>query len=135
MMGQKYAITYSADDIARESAKEAPVSVELSSETKSIAGYSCKHAMITVNDPEGQYVIEVYYTPDLGGRQANFDKGLYKDIDGVLMEFSMKTSDMMMRFTATSVEKRSVSPKEFDIPADYTVITKDELKNKIRGKE
>ncbi len=135
MMGQKYAITYTADDIARETAKEPPVKVELSNETKTIAGYLCKHAMITVNDISGKYLIEVYYNSELGGKQANFDKGLYKDIDGVLMEFSMKTSEMVMRFTATSVEKKAISSKEFDIPADYMVIKKAELKNKIGGKE
>ncbi|MEI6885603.1 MAG: hypothetical protein WCO02_14020 [Bacteroidota bacterium] len=135
MMGQKYAISYTADDIAKETAKEPPVKVELTPETKNIAGYICKSAVITVNDKSGKYTINVYYTPDLGGKQANFDKGIYKDIEGVLMEFSMKTPEMIMRFTAVSVEKKPVAAKEFEIPPDYTKISKDELKGKIGGKE
>ena len=135
MMGQKYAIKYTTEEIARETAKEPPVKVELTNETKNIAGYICKNAVITVNDKNGKYSIDVYYTAELGGRQANFDKGIYKDIDGVLMEFSMKTSEMLMRFSATSVEKKTVSPKEFEIPADYSVISKDELKGKIGSKD
>ncbi len=135
MMGQKYALRYTTDDIAKETAKEAPVSVELTSETRNIAGYQCKNAVITVNDKSGKYTIVVYYTPELGGKQANFDKGIYKDIEGVLMEFSMKTSEMTMRFTAISVEKKTVSSKEFEIPPDYSIISKDELKSKIGSKE
>lgn len=135
MMGQKYAIRYSTDDIAKETSKEPPVNVELTDKVKNIAGYQCKNAIITVNDKNGKYSIDVYYTPELGGRQANFDKGIYQGIEGVLMEFSMKTTDMTMRFTAHSVEKKPVSLKEFEIPSDYTIITKDELKSKIGSKE
>ncbi len=135
MMGQKYAIKYTADDIAKETAKEPPVKVDLTAETKNIAGYLCKNAVITVNDKKGNYKIDVYYTPELGGKQANFDKGIYKDIDGVLMEFSMRTPEMTMRFTASSVEKKAVSLKEFEIPPDYSILSKDELKSKIGGKE
>ena len=51
------------------------------------------------------------------------------------MEFSMKTSEMTMRFTAISVEKKTVSSKEFEIPPDYSIISKDELKSKIGSKE
>jgi len=135
MMGQKYAIKYSSDDVAKETSKEPPVHVDLTDKVKNIAGYQCKNALITVNDKNGKYTIDVYYTPELGGKQANFDKGIYQDIEGVLMEFSMKTTDMTMRFTAHAVEKKTVSLKEFEIPSDYTIITKDELKSKIGSKE
>jgi len=135
MMGQKYALKYTADEIAKETAKEPPVKVELTNEIKNIAGFQCRNAVITVYDKSGQYNINVYYTPELGGKQANFDKGIYKDIEGVLMEFSMKTTDFMMRFTAGSVEKKAVSPKEFEIPSDYSVVSKDELKSKFGSKE
>ncbi|TRZ69797.1 MAG: hypothetical protein D4R97_09335 [Bacteroidetes bacterium] len=133
LMDQKYAIKYTSEDIAKEIAKEPPVKIELSDETKNIAGYLCKNAVITVNDRNGKYTINVYYTPEIGGKLANFDKGIYKDIDGVLMEFTMKTSEMLMRFTAVSVEKKTVSVKEFDIPSDYSIISRDDLKNKIGG--
>lgn len=135
MMGQKYAIVYSSDDIQKEISKEPAVKVELTSDTKNIAGYVCKNAHITVLDKNGKYMIEVYYTPELGGKQANFDKGIYKDIEGVLMEFSIKTPEMIMKFTATSVDKKNISIKEFEIPSDYSIISKDELKSKIGGKQ
>jgi len=135
LMGQKYAILNTADDIAKELAKEPSAAVTLRIETKTIAGYLCKKALVSGKDNTGKFTFEVYYTPELGGKQANFDKALYKDIDGVLLEFSIKTPEMTMRFTATSVEKKAVPLTEFEIPADYSIISKDELKNKIGGKE
>jgi len=41
MMGQKYAIKYSAEDIVKETAKEPTVHVELTDHVRNIAGYSC----------------------------------------------------------------------------------------------
>jgi hypothetical protein len=135
MMGQKYAIMNTADDIAKDLAREPSATVTLSNETKTIAGYTCKKALVSVKDKTEKFTFEVYYTPELGGRQANFDKALYKDIDGVLLEFSMKTPELTMRFIATSVEKKPVMSTAFDIPADYSIISKDELKNKIGNPE
>jgi len=133
IMGQKYALKNTTEDIAAEVAKGPSVIMNTSGETKTIAGYLCRKAVLHVNENGTKYAIDVYYTPELGGKQANFDKAIYKDIDGVLMEFSMLTTEMVMRFTAVSVEKKSVSAKEFDIPADYSIISRDELKQKIGG--
>jgi hypothetical protein len=40
-----------------------------------------------------------------------------------------------MKLSATSIEKKSVSAKDFDIPADYTLTTQEELKSKFGGGE
>jgi len=135
MMGQKYAIMNTADDIANEIEKEPPANITLSIETKTIAGYLCKKALVSGKDNNGKFTFEVFYTPELGGKQANFDKALYKDLDGVLLEFSIKTPELTMRFIATSVEKKTIPSKEFEIPSDYSIISKEELKNKLGGKE
>ena len=133
MMGQKYAIKQNAAEIEKELGKEAKPTVELSSETKVIAGYTCKKAVVTVNDDGVKSTYEVYYSNELGSKTVNFDNPLYKEIDGVLLEFSMKNRDINMKFTATSIEKKSLSAKDFEIPSDYTVTTQDELKSKFGG--
>jgi GLPGLI family protein len=133
MMGQKYAVKSTGDEIAKELAKEPAATVEVTGETKSIAGYTCKKAVVTVNDDGAKSTYDVYYTSDLGPKAANFDNPLYKDIDGVLLEFSMKTPQFTMVFSATSVEKKSVSSKEFEVPADFTPVTKEELQSKFGG--
>jgi hypothetical protein len=40
-----------------------------------------------------------------------------------------------MKFTVSSVEKKSISAKEFEIPPDYKFTTKEELKSKFGGME
>ncbi len=133
MMGQKYAIKQTTAEIEKEMSQAGTTTVELSAETKVIAGYTCKKAVITVNDDGAKSTFEVYYSNELGTKMANFDNPLYKDIDGVLLEFLLKNRDVNMKFTATSIEKKSLPAKDFEIPSDYTLTTQDELKSKFGG--
>ena len=133
MMGQKYAIKQTTADLEKEMAKEAKPTIELSSETKVIAGYTCKKAVVTVNDDGVKSTYEVFYTSELGSKMVNFDNPLYKDIDGVLLEFVLKNRDINMKFSATSIEKKSLPAKDFEIPSDYTLTTQEELKSKFGG--
>ena len=133
MMGQKYAIKQTAAEIEKELEKEVIPTIQLTSETKLIAGYTCKKAVITVADGQSKGIYEVYYTNELGSKMVNFDNPLYKEIDGTLMEFSMKAQMGSMKFTATSVEKKNLSAKDFEVPSDYTLTTLEELKSKFGG--
>jgi hypothetical protein len=133
MMGQKYAIKQTTAEIEKEMAQSGTTTVELSEETRIIAGYTCKKAIITVNDDGVKSTYEVFYSSELGSKAANFDNPLYKDIDGVMLEFLLKNRDVNMKFTATSVEKKSLQAKDFEIPSDYTPTTQDELKSKFGG--
>ncbi len=135
MGGQKFAVKTTAEEIENEIAKSPKPTVELSGDQKMIAGYACKKATITVEDNGTKNTYEIYYTRELGGKQANFDNPLYKDIDGILLEFSLKTPQFMMKFTAASVEKKNISAKEFEIPSDYALTTQEELKTKFGGME
>lgn len=135
MMGQKFAIRSTWEEIQKDMENEAAGQVQLTGETKTIAGYNCKKAIVTVDDKGTKYAFDVYYSSELGPRAANFDNPVYKDIDGVLLEFSMKTPQFTMKFTATSVEKKSISSKDFEIPTDYTLTTKEELRSKFGGME
>jgi hypothetical protein len=133
VMGQKYAVKATAEEIEKENAKEPKATVEVTKETRVIAGYTCKKAVVTTNDDGVIAKYDVYFTDELGPKAANFDNPLYKEIDGVMLEFSMKTPQFTMVFSATDVEKKSISGKEFEIPSDYTTITKEELKSKFGG--
>ncbi|MEI7723753.1 MAG: DUF4412 domain-containing protein [Bacteroidota bacterium] len=132
MMGQKYAIKQTTAEIEKEAAAEGQTSVELSDETKVIAGYTCKKVVVTVNDDGAKSTFEGWYSSELGSKQVNF-KSMYKDVDGAMLEFLMKNREVNMKFTATSVEKKSLPAKDFEIPSDYTLTTQDELKSKFGG--
>ncbi|HPS62439.1 MAG TPA: hypothetical protein PLK82_05225 [Bacteroidales bacterium] len=133
MMGQKYAIKKTLSDMEKEAAEVGKPSVELQAETKVIAGYTCKKAIVTVNNDGAKSTFEVFYCPELGSKLINFSDPIYKDIDGTLMEFSMIQNGMTMKITASSIEKKSLPEKDFQIPADYTITTVDEMKSKFGG--
>jgi GLPGLI family protein len=133
MMGQKYAIKETSADLQKEMDKEPRPIVEITNEIKTIVGYTCKKAIV-LTDLDGEKTVnEVWFTNELGSKEINFNDLLYKDIDGMLMEYSVKTSQFTMKFTVTTVEKKSLSAEEFDIPADYKLTTKEELKSKFGG--
>lgn len=129
IMGQKLAIRESQADIEKLWEKEGVPIVEQSTETRTIAGYQCKKVKITMDKNGVKTVYEAYYTTELGGKNANFDNPVYKSIDGVLLEFTILMMDTKARFTATAVEKKSLNPKDFDIPADYRPTTKEEFQS------
>lgn len=133
MMGQKYAIKKTTAEIESEMSSQGNVTLEETTETKSIAGYLCKKVVVTVNDDGIKSTYEAWYTSELGSKLANFSNPLYKDIDGALLEFLMKNQEVSMKFTATSVEKKSLAAKDFEIPTDYTLTTTEELKSKFGG--
>ena len=133
MMGQKFAIKKTTQDIEKEIAKEPAAKVTVTAETKMIAGYSCKKAIVTTDNDGEKTTYEVYFTSEIGGKGANFDNPLYKDIDGVMMEFLRKTPQFTMKFAASAVEKKAVAAKDFEIPEDYKLTTEEELKTKFGG--
>jgi len=133
MMGQKYAIPETTEQIMNDLKDEPVAEIQITGETKTIAGYTCKKAVVSVTENGSKTTYEVWFSEDFGAENPNFDNPLYKDIDGVLLEFSMITPQFTMVFSAISVEKKSISNKEFEIPADYTVTTKEELQSKMGG--
>jgi hypothetical protein len=135
MMGQKFAIKQTAQEIEKGNAQQPKGTVNVTNETKSIAGYNCKKAIVTSDEDGVKSTFEVWFTEELGGKDANFDNPLYKDINGVMLEFLIKTPQITMKLTATSVEKKAVSAKDFEIPTDYTLTTQEELKSKFGGGE
>ncbi len=135
MMGQKFAIKQTAEEIVKENAAQPKGTVTITNETRNIAGYNCKKAIVTTDEDGVKTTFEVWFTEELGGKGANFDKPPYQEIPGVMMEFVLKTPQINMKMSVTSVEKKAVSAKDFEIPSDYTLTTQEELKSKFGGGE
>ena len=133
MMGQKYAIKQTTAEIEKENEGQAVGTVNITNETKNIAGYNCKKAIVTTDDDGVKTTFEVWFTEEMGGKEANFDNPMYKNIPGVMLEFLLKTPQVNMKLSATSIEKKSVAAKDFEIPSDYTLTTQDELRTKFGG--
>ncbi len=132
IMGQKFAMTMTAEEIESQVAEAPDVNVEVTDETKEIAGYTCKKAIVKEKGENGSEHI-VYFTDELGSGVLNYNNPVYKDIDGVMLEYSSSQESMTMKFSAIKVEKKKVSDKDFEIPEGYKVMTMDEFKNMFGG--
>jgi len=133
VMGKKLALKKSLDEINKEISNDPKPSVMTTMETKEIAGYKCKKAIVTIEKNGKKTSAEIWFTNELGGKETNFGNSVYKDIDGMLMEFSVTERNFTMKYTATKVEKKAVADSQFEIPADYTLTTQEELKSMFGG--
>lgn len=98
------------------------IKIKETEETKEIAGYKCKKAIISCkNDSFKPFY--VYYTNDIKINSPNKHTP-FKDMDGVLMEFQIELYDINMRLTATQVISKKIPSKEFEVPTGYEPINK-----------
>jgi GLPGLI family protein len=85
--------------------------IEETSETKVIAGFNCKKAIVRLPSQNEQFII--YYTNEIKLKHPN-STNPYKKIAGVLMEFELKLLYLHMRFEAEkyqALDDYSITPK------------------------
>ena len=130
IMGQKVAIKKSTEEIDRERNKYTDLKITLSKETKQIAGYNCKKALIEVNsaDFNGKQNFTVFYTDELGNKGVNYSDPLFNKIEGVMLQYELNARGLLMKFMATEVKTEALSDDEFSVPGNYKEMTQDELK-------
>lgn len=134
MMGQKFAMEITAEEIEEENEKESEMDVEVTGETKDIAGYSCKKAIVKPkNTTEDDSEMTVYFTEELGSGMLNYNNPVFKDVNGVMMEYTMQENDVNMTFTAISVTKKKLGDEEFEIPEGYNVMSMSDFENMFGG--
>ncbi len=133
MMGKKISFKMTEEEINKELENEPNVTVDYFDETKEIAGYECKKAVINMDNDGTKSSFIVYYTDELGGQSLNFDNNMFREIDGVLMEFEIIEGNMKMKMEAVSVKKENVPDSEFVVPDDFEEMTKEEMQNMFGG--
>ena len=131
IMGKKQAVKITKEDAEKEREKSGDYEVKITDETKDIAGYKCKKAIITFEKDEKESTAEVWYTNEL--EASNSEKYAWKGIDGYMMEFSVDQRAMGMKFTCTEVKKQPVNDDMFKIPDGYTVMTQEEMMKQYGG--
>jgi len=123
-MGHKFLIKMNGADIKKEQDSAPEINVKFTDETKVIAGYKCKKAIVTIKK-NTENVMNVFYTDEISNNDI---KPIYKGIKGLLMEYSMNQGGREMKFTAKSISKESVAESKFEIPKEgYTETTIEEL--------
>lgn len=126
MMG-KMAIPSSLDEASKMNKQKLPnFKIEKTNETKVIAGYTCKKAILT--DESGSVNI-FWYTEDISF-DTKGQNAIYSVLPGVSLEYTTTINGMSMTFTTLSIETTLANADSlFDmtVPAGYTVKTLEEM--------
>jgi|ERR1051326_2232865 hypothetical protein len=132
MMGNKYMIK---SDASKKDEKQPDAKVNVTGETKTIAGYVCKKAEITSKDKDGNtQTANIWFTEEIPNRMNVADKryAKFRDITGMPLEYEMQGQrGMTMKMTATSVSKESVSDDKFLIPSGYKETTIEDMQKEM----
>lgn len=93
--------------------------------TKTIAGYLCKHALVTFGSDTTKN-FDLYYTNDIGIEDPNWCTPFH-EIKGVLMEARVNKFNIDMHMVAKSVKAEEYDDSEFQITQKYQPITVEEM--------
>lgn len=134
VMGQKLAIRDTYESLMEEMKNAPEFAIEVTDETKEIAGQSCKKVLLK-KVKDGEEVVEgelwladgINLHPDFYFNQPN-----YKDLRGLMMEYELDAgNNMKMKLTAVEVSGQKIKDSEFAVPTEYEVITRAELSKKL----
>jgi hypothetical protein len=136
-MGNKTAVKQTKEELEKE--KTTDPKIEYFNDTKTIAGYECKKATITIvgkdkkEEKMDMWYCEKFDNPnkDGKGRGQNIMKGL----KGVPFEYSGGQGAMKFKMVAKQVSTDPIDDSKFVLSTDgYKVITAQELKAMQGGK-
>lgn len=138
MMGSKIAMKTTKEDIEKEKKKSGTPKVKITGETKTIAGYLCKKAEITLKlKDSSEVVMNAYFTKDIqavNSMRTSMNES-FEGIDGFMMEYQTQMDVLNMKMKCRTVEEINVSDSLFAIPSGYTVTTMEDLINlKVNGR-
>ncbi len=96
--------------------------IDYSDDTKIIAGYKCKKAVVTFTPKDSvdaeEQTLAVFYSPEFDGTEINAD-GPYDGITGLLLEFYQVDEGLITKFVATDIKKGGVKELDFFFQSDY----------------
>jgi GLPGLI family protein len=135
IMGQKMAIKDTYEELQKEMGDQPEYSMDITGETKEIAGYTAKKVVIKriTSDGEEKTEGQAWFTDELNINPGiNFTNPFYRDLDGLLLEYDMDAgNNMKMQLMAVEVSSQKLKKSLFEIPSDYEIITREELGRKI----
>jgi GLPGLI family protein len=134
MMGQKIYYVQDEEELKSDQPDPGKINVEITDETKEIAGYQCTKAIVTMKEGDDETIFQIYFTEEIGTPDMNFDNALFEKIPGAMLEFEIETGrDMRMKMEAISVKKSNVSDSEFEVPEGFEKKTSKEIRQMMGG--
>jgi len=129
ILDKKYVYKSDIDEMAFGYDQNAKVKIIYSDLEKKIAGYNCNHATVIFENGLVD-TTEIFYTKEIGLMHPNYNNP-FKEIEGVLMEFSVNLVEINMKFSAKKVRKKKVDEKLFELPQGYINISEKQMKKLI----
>lgn len=142
-MGNKMAVKQTKEEMEKENAKSkdkpADPKIEYTTETKTIAGYECKKAIITTIDKnKKEEKIDMWYcekfpNPNIEGKGKG--QHIMKGLKGMPFEYSANNGPMKFKIVAKEVSEKPVDDSKFNLSTEgYKLMTMDDLKALQGGK-
>lgn len=137
-MGQKTYTQISNEEVKKKEEKTEDPIIEYKDETKNVAGYDCKKAIVKVKSPSGEVMTFIaWYTEELPlcGQTALMSINTFKGLKGAPLEYEGKAGPFDAKYTATSISKNAVKETTF-VPntEGYVKKSSDEMKKMGGGK-
>jgi GLPGLI family protein len=130
IMGNKMATRVTEEEVLKEYQNQKPIKVQHTDETREIAGYQCKKAIII--DSAGEES-ELFYCDQIRLDGGNWSHPHYKDINGLPLKYTTKEGGFKMHITAKKVIEEKVADSKFVIPSEYKIMTKEEIQRMFGG--
>ena len=101
--------------------------ITYSDEVKTIAGYTCKKAVLSFDNSTK---MTVWCAEEIVG--GGSWGGNFKGLKGAPLEYSADVSNMSMTMTATKVSEEKVDKDNFKIPKGYEIMTPEQLQKQFK---
>jgi GLPGLI family protein len=128
--GQKLMITLTRENWKAKNIQYSNIKFELTSDTKTIAGYNTKKAIGRMADGK---TFEVYYAPELVAANKEYDP-TFSTLPGLPIQYEIESGKMKFQYTLSKISYDAVQVSLFDFPtAGYRVMTYEENQNLKKG--
>ncbi len=122
--GEKYALEITQEELNKKNEKFADAVFTKIDHNKTIAGYNCIGNKVEYKDME---TAEFFYTSELLPPADNL-VSMFPGLKGLPLEYEVKSNKTLtFRFVATLVDNMVIDSKIFNPPADYKIVTKEEI--------
>ena len=129
LMGNKLAMESTKTEVEKQNSASKKAVVKLvDGETKKVAGYDCKKAILST---PGEKDMIVWYSDKIKSNGSWYFQ--MSEIKGFPLEFSMKTGEMSVRMAAKEVRMEKVDDAEFTVSSDYKVMTQADMMKMMGG--
>jgi hypothetical protein len=123
---EKKYIKLSTEETKELAEKVTDVKINYFDETKSIAGYTCKKAIVNYKNEDGAILADtVFYSEELGGEALNFGSK-FEGLKGFPVEYKVREGELTISITVSEVKKGKVKDTDFLIPSEYVEMTPEE---------